>query len=302
MSTRRDFDDTAVRRVARRLAAAAEPPWLHGEVARRMAERLPMILRRPDTIVEWSAHLGASGALLEAAYPQARRALVEPTLHLHARSARSAQAPWWSMRRLRGGQPAVWSDDEVPAGHAQLLWSNMLLHAVGDPPALLARWKRVLADDGFVMFSTLGPATLQELKALYGELGWPAPLAPFVDMHDLGDMLVEAGFADPVMDQEQLVLTWPDGESLLRELRGLGGNVHRARMAGLRTPRWRQRLLDALAARRDAQSRIPMTFEIVYGHAFNAPPKARVRDHTEVGLDDFRRMVKGRARPEPDRI
>jgi malonyl-CoA O-methyltransferase len=297
MTTRRDLDDTAVRRVARRLATAAEPPWLHGEVARRMAERLPMILRRPDTVVEWSGHLGASDALLAAAYPKARRALVEPMPELHARSATAVRGPWWSMRRLRTAQPAIWSEADVPAGHAQLVWSNMLLHAMADPPALLALWKRALAGDGFLMFSTLGPATLHELGALYGELGWPAPLAPFVDMHDLGDMLVEAGFADPVMDQEQLVLSWRDGDALLQELRGLGGNVHRARLPGLRTPRWKRRLLEALGSRRDAQGRISMSFEIVYGHAFNAPPRAPVKARTEVGLDDFRRMTRRAGQP-----
>ena len=68
--------------------------------------------------------------------------------------------------------------------------------------ALFERWQRALAVDGFVMFSCLGPGTLRELRALYARLGWRAPAQDFIDMHDLGDMLVHAGFADPVMDQE----------------------------------------------------------------------------------------------------
>ena len=102
------------------------------------------------------------------------------------------------------------------------------------------------------MFSTFGPDTLAELRALYRELGWAAPAQAFVDMHDLGDMLVHAGFADPVMDQEHLTLHWPGPRELLAELRSLGGNLNPARHRGLRTPRWRSRLEAALRERADA--------------------------------------------------
>jgi malonyl-CoA O-methyltransferase len=90
------------------------------------------------------------------------------------------------------------------------------------------------------MFSTLGPGHLARAARHLppARLG-PAALLPFVDMHDLGDMLVQAGFADPVMDQELLTLTWADADALLAELRTLGANVSRDRHPGLRTPRWR---------------------------------------------------------------
>jgi len=156
---------------------------------------------------------------------------------------------WWSPRRLWDEDVDVVGETDVQPGAAQLVWANMMLHAHADPLALMAQWQRALAVDGFLMFSTLGPDTLAELRALYAELGWPAPMAPFTDMHDFGDMLLHAGFADPVMDQETLTLTWPSAQALLDELRALGGNAHPQRCAGLRTPRWRTRLLQALAAR-----------------------------------------------------
>src|SRR5207247_496200 len=148
-------------------------------------------------------------------------------------------------RRWRAA-PSALVDNAVPDGDAQLLWANMMLHAAADPQAVFARWHRALAVDGFVMFSTLGPDTLRELRELYRACGWPAPMAELVDMHDLGDMLVHAGFADPVMDQEQITLTWATPQALLDELRTLGGNAHPQRFAGLRTPRWRERLCAAL--------------------------------------------------------
>lgn len=296
--SRRDIDEVALARTLARLAAAP-PPWLHGEIARRMAERLPVILRSPASVLQWWGHLGASDDVLARAYPRARRVAVEPAAGVAQASRRGE--PWWSPRRWRVAAPAPIAEAEVPPGGAQLLWSNMTLHGVADPAALFARWRRALADDGFLMFSTLGPGTLAELRTLYREAGWPAPAAELVDMHDLGDMLVAAGFADPVMDQERLQLTWPDADAALAELRTLGANIDPRRAAGLRTPRWRQRLRDALHARRDEQGRVVLGFEVVYGHAFNAPPRPRVAAHTEVALGDFRAMARRRPGP-PDRI
>jgi malonyl-CoA O-methyltransferase len=174
----------------------------------------------------------------------------------------------------------------------------MMLHGQPDPQAVMSQWHRALAVDGFLMFSTLGPGTLESLQTLYREQGWRRPFAAFVDMHDLGDMLVQAGFADPVMDQEQITLSWPSAEALLAELRSLGGNVDPTRHPGLRTPRWRMGLLDALARTADASGRIALTFELVYGHAFKPAPRPRLAEHTSVPLDDMRAMVRsGRRQP-----
>ena len=296
---RRSLDERAVERTLRRLAAAPSPPWLHVEVARRMAERLPLILRTPGRVMQWWAWLGAGDALLAQAYPKARRWLVEPTPALGRRAAAMVASPWWSTRRWSAPQATVIAEADVTPRSADLLWANMMLHAVADPPALLARWKRALADDGFVMFSTLGPGTLTELHAIYRQLGWPSPAAPWVDMHDIGDMLVHAGFADPVMDQERIVLAWRDADALIDELRSLGANVDPQRFAGLRTPRWGARLRRALDERRDPQGRIAMGFEVVYGHAFNAAPRIPVAARTEVAAEDLRAMARQSRRSKP---
>jgi malonyl-CoA O-methyltransferase len=295
-SHRRHLDEAVVARWLQRQAQAAAGPWLHGEVARRMAERLPVILSTPEVLLQWWGHIGASDALLQTTYPKARRVLVEPSPALQQRSVRQATLPWWSARRWTTLPAQVCAEAEAPAAGAQLLWANMMLHAVADPPALMARWRRAITVDGFLMFSTLGPDTLIELRTLYRELGWGAMAPPFIDMHDLGDMLVQAGFADPVMDQEKLVLTWATPEAMLAELRGLGGNADPARQAGLRTPRWKRRLLDALRERAGPDGRLAQSFEIVYGHAFNPPPRHKVAAQTELPLADLRSMARAGAR------
>lgn len=174
----------------------------------------------------------------------------------------------------------------------------MALHAEADPAVTIGHWHRALAVDGFLMFSTLGPGSLPELRSLYAARGWGPPMAPLVDMHDLGDMLVAAGFADPVMDQELIVLTWADAQAALNELRSLGGNVDPARVTGLRTPRWRARLLQALqdTARQRADGRIALTFEVAYGHAFRPPARAAVAPESRVDLADFQAMARQRRR------
>jgi malonyl-CoA O-methyltransferase len=286
-STARAIDRVALQRWQQRQALAAEPPWLHGEVARRMAERLQIMKRVPTVVIDWWSRSGSSSELLRAAYPQAQQLRVESAAVMQRPKA---AAPWWSAQRWRADDPVA--ESNVPDAQAQLLWANMMLHAVADPGALLAQWRKALSMEGFVMFSTLGPDTLKSLRQTYRDAGWGTAHAPFVDMHDLGDMLVRAGFADPVMDQEVLRLTWATPDALLTELRGLGLNADPARCAGLRTPRWRARLDAALAELAGADGRIALEFEIVYGHAFNPPPRLAVAGETRLSAADLQRMAR----------
>jgi malonyl-CoA O-methyltransferase len=286
--TRRSIDAAALQRLAVR-QAAGQAPWLHAEVARRMAERLAVVRLAPSVLIDWWSAAGASRELLRRAYPKAKVVRVEAPVA----SARPAASGW---RRWLGGAPMGIDASAVAPGAAQLVWANMMLHAVADPGAAIAQWKRALAVDGFLMFSTLGPGTLDGLRTLYRDAGWGSPHAPFVDMHDLGDMLVGAGFADPVMDQETLTLTWVTPAALLAELRGLGLNADPHRFAGLRTPRWRSRLEAALAERAGTDGRIGLRFELVYGHAFNPPPRARVAAETRLAPEDLQRMARQRRR------
>ena len=117
----------------------------------------------------------------------------------------------------------------------------MLLHRVSQPQELMQQWRRALAVDGFLMFSCLGPDTLRSLRTLYANQGWKEPPAhEFTDMHDWGDMLMEAGFAEPVMFMEHIHLSFETAERALQELRGLGRNLSLNRFAGLRGRVWRQ--------------------------------------------------------------
>lgn len=285
------MDALAARRALARIAGAArtgEPPWLHQEAARRMAERLAWIKHQPAEVLDWSGPAGASTEALATAYPQARHRHVDEALVPSA----DRPAAWWR-RWLGGGGSQPVPVAEVSAGAAGLLWSNMRLHFAPDPLPLLRAWRAALAPEGFLMFSTLGPGSLALLRELHAQAGWGPAHAPFIDMHDLGDMLVESGFAEPVMDQETLTLRYASPQALVDELRGLGANAAPDRFTGLRTPRWRDRLHALLAERAQPDGRIALTIELVYGHAVIAPPAGpRVEAQTQIALSDMKLMLR----------
>jgi malonyl-CoA O-methyltransferase len=289
----RPVDLLALERARRRLSSVPQVPWLHGEVARRMADRLSIVRITPQTVLDWGGPSGGAAQLLAGAYPSSRRVSVG-----HAPQAiQEARArPKWKLFPWLGSSLAnPWvAEDAVVQGGAGLVWSNMALHAQPDPGAMMQRWHRALGVGGFLMFSTFGAGTLPELREIYAEQGWGSPAGALVDMHDLGDMLVEVGFADPVMDQETIQLTWPDARSALSELRGLGANVDPVRHRGLRTPRWRDRLFQALhrQSRQRADGRVCLSFEAVYGHAFRVAARPRVAAVTKVDLEDMRDMTR----------
>ena len=263
--------------------------WLHEEVARRMEDRLGWFVRSPQSWLHWEPVRGGLQAheLLKKRYPKAQ-GLVHATLP----QERVKALPWF--KRLFKSAPESRPVD--------LLWANMALHMAADPEALIGEWYEALAVDGVLMFSCFGPDTLLELRSLYKALDWPPPAHEFTDMHDWGDMLIAAGFAEPVMDMERITLTFETPERLLQELRELGRNLHPARFqgldAGLKGKGWRERLLSGLRQLpKDEAGRLQLSFEIIYGHAMKPAAKPRglpVAAETRMSVDELRGQLKGR--------
>ena len=272
-----------------------------------MQERLDVITLQPRQWLHWAPLKGgrAAHALVRGHYPQAEAWALEPGLPparaaglaeaLDAPAAAAEASSGWLQRtwsRLRG--PHTHTEAPQP-GSMDMLWANMALHMAADPQALLARWRELLAVDGFVMFSALGPDTLRELRDLYARLGWPAPTHTYTDMHDWGDMLVGAGFAEPVMDMERITLTFATPERALQELRELGRNLAVDRDGVTHGRAWLGRLHEGLRSL-ERNGSIALTFEIIYGHALQPSPRAGADGTTAIGLDQMRRMLR-RHRP-----
>ena len=285
------IDPAALQRHLRRATGHAAP-WLHEEIARRMADRLSLVRRQPTRVIDWWSPTSGSATLLKAQYPQASLLPCGCDDQPLPEAPRTGTASRWWQRLI--GQPARAEGPAAPPT-AELLWANMMLHWVDDLPALLPRWHAALEVDGFLMFSCFGPDTLKELRAVSADLGWGPPGSPWIDMHDLGDELVHAGFADPVMDMERLTLTWDSPAALLAELRGLGCNTAPARQPGLRSRDWRRKLDAALTQHlTGADGRLHLGFEIIYGHAFRPVTRARMQAQTEISLDAMREMTRQR--------
>jgi malonyl-CoA O-methyltransferase len=287
------LDPVAAARWAAQGVLLSASPWLHEEVASRMQERLDFIKLQPRQWGHWEPWRGGVSAhkALQKRYPKSDVWLVSAQPAEAQAALDSVQPAWW--------QPARWTGPRIqtavpPDGAVQMVWANMQLHHCAQPQKLLERWHQALSTDGFLMFSCFGPDTLLELRHLYAQLGWPAPAHEFTDMHDWGDMLVQAGFAEPVMDMERITLTYETPERLLAELRELGRNLNVTRFAGLRGRSWRQQLIDALwhLARPQDGGRLSLSFEIVYGHALKPQLRVPLVNQTEIGLDQMRQMLR----------
>jgi malonyl-CoA O-methyltransferase len=290
------IDPVAARRWAAR--AHAHSPWLHEEVARRMAGRLDVIRLPVRRWAHWEPARGglAGHDLVAAYYPEAEVFWVCAHPGSAPAAIQAEAKPWWRRRTRAHPATAPVIVAAPPEGSVQLVWANMLAHQTADPMTLLADWRRALTADGFVMFSCLGPDTLRELRALYAIEGWPSPAQEFTDMHDWGDRLIAAGFAEPVIDMERLTLTYDTPTQLLADLRELGRNQHPDRHGALRTPAWRERLERALHERLRPPGGGPMwlTFELIYGHALKAEPRHAMAPQTTVPLEEMRQQLRQR--------
>ena len=285
----------------------AHSPWLHEEVGRRMSERLQWLREPPQKWWHWQTLNGGVSAH-QAVVAQ----LKESTGQLHestpfrlaqAQRALTPQASGlkkfqMALRRMtRPGEASPSPADSLgspPAGSMDMVWANMALHTAIDPQDLLQRWREALKVDGILMFSCLGPDSLRELSELYQSLGWPPASQAFTDMHDWGDMLIEAGYTEPVMDVERISLGYTQLQALLRDLREWGRNLHPARGAGLQPKAWHQTLDKAFqeaCQRPKANGQFTLSLEVIYGHAIKPPPRMAVANTSHISLRDMRTML-----------
>lgn len=259
--------------------------FLHAEIAERMRQRLKLIRLLPQAILDAGCGTGARSNLLRERFPDAQIISLDHNARLIAVLRKEQGLDGLGkrvIRLLQSGSPerhrtvcADMAHTRLPAESVDLVWSNMALHWHPRPHETIKEWGRVLRPEGLAFFSCLGPATAIELRTAITDAGLETAGMPFVDMHDFGDMLIEHGFADPVMDQETLTLTYRDPDSMLRDVRALGGNASTHRRGTLVGRGWLARLKEALWSRRNERDELKLTIEVSYGHAW----RRSVRKH-----------------------
>jgi malonyl-CoA O-methyltransferase len=240
---------------------------LQQEVGSRLVERLDLLRLQPKLILDAGAGTGHCSRLLEKRYRQSTVFSIDmaQSMLVHAKK----KASWRTKQRFICAQ-----GEQLPFATRSMhaILSNLMLYWCMDAELVLLEMKRILKTDGCLFFTTFGPDTFHELRACLQDINLPGSLQPFLDMHDLGDLLLKIGFTNPVMDMEKITLTYSEFNHFLSDMVAWGEYdlfLHKAFKAS--KDYYITALNTAYERYRNEQNKLPVTFEIVYGHAFGAP-------------------------------
>lgn len=277
MNSEHTLDKKQLRTAFERAASSYDQAAvLQREVSNRMLSRLEYIKYRPDVILDAGSGTGYGSQQLAKRYPTSQLIAMDIAWAMlsHARP----NTAWWQrlLPLLQQHSYYVCADiEQIPIKNESvgMVWSNLALQWCNDLEHTFAEMHRILHTDGLVMFSTFGPDTLKELRQSFARVDAFSHVNRFIDMHDIGDLLVHNGFSTPVMDMEYITLTYPDVTSVMRDLKAIGAhNVTQGRHQGLMGKNnWQKAIAEYEKLRCDG--RLPATFEVVYGHAWK--PQSR---------------------------
>ncbi|KAF3997347.1 methyltransferase domain-containing protein [Glaciimonas immobilis] len=275
-----------------------ESEFLRREISTRMHERLALVKITPQRVLDAGCGDGPDIYTLQQRFAEARIVGLDASFGMVSAAQQKQQDAQSSVNRILKKWLPIKSNslesDLLCADFAtlplardavDLVWSNLALHWHPQPDRVFAEWRRVLRVDGLLMFSCFGPDTFKELRGAFAVANDVSPVLPFVDMHDFGDMLVNVGFSTPVMDMETITVTYDTVEKLLADVKSFGGNPLATRCRSLVGRAAWKRVVDGIEATRKADGKLPLTFEIIYGHAFRPTPKKAANGESVVRWD-----------------
>jgi malonyl-CoA O-methyltransferase len=256
----------AARRAFDRASEFESACFIHDEARSRLLERLEVVRLAPKVAVDLGCATGRGAAGLAARYPAAQVLAVDSSLRmLRAAAARAGEGV-----RVVGGDAAALP---LRSGSVDLVLANMVMPWCR-PDRMLAETARVLRDGGALLFATLGPDSLQEVRASFAAVDDRIHVHAAFDMHDLGDLAMAVGLAEPVLDVDRIEVTYTDVAALVRDLRAVGAvNVAGARRRSLTGRRRWGRFVERLPHRADG--RFAVTVELILGHAWGRGAVAR---------------------------
>ena len=264
------LDQKRLRQAFERAATSYdEAAFLQREVGTRLLNRLDFIKRKPEVILDVGCGTGMITAMLLKKYRGARVIGLELAPALVA--ATRKRAPW--LRTIHG---VVGEAGALPLASAScdLIFSNLALQWALDLDRVFVEFRRVLKPEGVLLFSTLGPDTLIELRRAWAAADSYNHVNAFYDMHDIGDALLRARLAEPVMDTERITLTYRELDGLMCDLRALGAsNVTAGRSRSLTGKTHFQAMRDTYERYRHSDGLLPATCEVIYGHAWGSRSK-----------------------------
>ncbi|MDU0810780.1 MAG: methyltransferase domain-containing protein [Burkholderia sp.] len=265
-SSKKTYNLRCLQRIFDRRAAGFDAvTFLLREISNRMNKRFDYIKVNPSRVLDSGCGTGDDLRNLNFRFPDARAFGIDLSGAMLARS---------------GYNEVIQADFSLlpfASSTFDLIWSNLALHWHAHPNTVFQEWRRVLRVSGLLMFSTLGPNTICELRnscfeadEAIGIMRSTTRVIDFIDMHNLGDMLLNSGFDIPVMDKELLTVIYTSPNLLIDDVKRWGAYPF-YRESPLRTTRFFKSALEtALNARRRPDGKIPLTFEIIYGHGWKA--------------------------------
>jgi malonyl-CoA O-methyltransferase len=235
---------------------------IHQEVGTRLLERLDLIKLNPSVILDLGSGTGFFAPALAHKYPKAHIIKLDIAKSMLQFSQKTNPAQHFSI--CGDGEYLPLKNHSV-----DFVFSNCVFHWFVNPQKVLAEIRRVLKPEGLLLFSTFGPDTLKELRESFSTLDQDTHVNTFIDMHHIGDMLIQTQLLDPVMDMEMITLTYQNLMGLIQDLKDTGENyVNRERPIGLSPKSTLDRLINAYEHYRTTDGLLPATFEIIYGHAW----------------------------------
>jgi malonyl-CoA O-methyltransferase len=243
---------------------------LQTRVRTELLARLDLVRLEPASVLDLGCGTGTGAVALARRYRRGRVLALDLSPAM-LRAAQQRRRPWRRFTSLRADAAQL----PLSAGSIDLVFSNLMLQWCGDPEVVFRECARVLRSGGLLTFTSFGPDTLRELRTAWASGDGYTHVNRFIDMHDLGDALLRAGLAEPVMDVERYTLTYPDVGSLMRDLKAIGAhNVNAGRPRGLTGRRALERMAAAYERER-RDGRLPATYEVVYGQAWAAEGERR---------------------------
>ena len=241
-----------------------EAAVLQHEVGRRLQGRLDFINFTPERILDLGCGTGRNTAALGKRFRKAKIVACDLAMAMLKQSRR--RAGWFSrQRQVCGDAEALpFADDSF-----DLIFSSLAIQWCQDLPHTFGEFRRILRPGGLLLFTTFGPDTLKELRASWSAVDGHNHVNAFIDMHDIGDAMIQAGLAHPVMDGENIILTYSQATDLMRELKAIGAhNVTSGRNHSLTGKTRINKVKTAYEQFRDRDGRLPATYEVLYGHAW----------------------------------
>ena len=229
--------------------------FLQSEIANRLAEKLKVISIKPQTIIDLGSGTGLLSNKTAEIFPNANLICVDF----------AQQSLLENPQNLKVCANAY----ELPfaSNSVDFIVSNLMMQWCPDLKALFNECFRVLKPEGLILFTTFGPDTLKELKRSWSAVDSSAHVNNFIDMHDIGDQMLQSGFQSPIMEMDNITLTYEKVLDLMHDLKSIGAQNVGSRSKALTGKTKFKKMIEMYESYR-SDGKLPATYEVIYGHAW----------------------------------